>query len=361
MSVWSLATAAVLAGITAGVGQQAAQVAQPAPDVTVVAQAVPAIYQEDNDQKVSASFNHAAVADVMDWLTKNGVSFVTADSELPKDATITLNVKDAPLGEVVDAIASALGGHWERRGSMRIFRHGEGFGVDGTFNVAPFMGQGKAWNLAPDEKGWSGFGKDGKVFLMPDVPKIELKDMPELKEMPDMDQLKERLKDVPNSEEIRQEVEKAMEESRKAMKQSGDEMRISKKAMEQARKEIEKARKEHPEAFNGRIFISPDSQNKVFINPNENGFFKVEPNGKGRTFQYRVGRPSMAIDGRSFTKFMASLSDEQKETNRRQGYLRLRDLSETQRKLLGISGDEKGGWTIKINKDGEEVTVKSND
>jgi hypothetical protein len=66
----------------------------------------------------------------------------------------------------------------------------------------------------------------------------------------------------------------------------------------------------------------------------------------------------MRIDGESFTKLMDSLSPDQRELNRRQGFLRSHDLTEGQRKMLGISSNDKG-WTIKFSKDGESVTIKS--
>ena len=348
MSVWSIAGATILASAAVAAGHQAVQVVQsPAPAVTVVAQAEPEVRQEENEQRVSADFKHAAVSDVLDWLSKNGINFATADSELPKDATITLSAKDMPLSQVLDSIASALGGHWERRGDMRVFRKGEGFTV--FANGSPFGDGEKSFNIAPFAKGFSkdqikAFGKDGKTFVMPVLPKGQWMspDMPDLKELKDLKELPEI------NAETQKQVEEAMKAAQKAMEENGDSMKISQKAMEEARKAIEKARKEHPEAFNGRIFISPD----------EKGFYRVAPNSKDKVFQYRVGRPSIAIDGRSFTKFMDSLSPDQKETNRRQGYLRASDLTESQRKMLGIEGREKG-WTIKINKDGEEVTIKS--
>ena len=347
MSVWSMAAAAILAGAATGAVQQEAQVAQPAPSVTVYAQAEAAAAQEDSQARVSASFNHAQLSEVMDWLTKNGFNFVAADSELPKDATITLNAKDEPVNEVADAIASALGGHWEHRGSMRIFRKGERFQVfSGGFT--PGENGGRPWNVMPKIKA---FGEDGDhVFVMPKIPDMKEFKMPDI-QMPD-------LKNLPGmDEEARKEMEKALAESKAEMLKSGEEMKISRKAMEEARKEIEKAKREHPEAFNGKTFVWGDN-GKVFASPDEKGFFKVDPGEKGKTFHYRVGRPSMTIDGRSFTKFIDSLSPDQRELNRRQGYLKASDLTENQHNMLGINGREKG-WTITINKDGEEVTIKS--
>jgi hypothetical protein len=73
--------------------------------------------------KVSARFHQAPVSDVLHWLDRQGVSFVIADSKL-KDREITLSVQNQPLDSVVDAIARALGGRWERQGAIRVFREG---------------------------------------------------------------------------------------------------------------------------------------------------------------------------------------------------------------------------------------------
>ena len=399
MSVWSLAAAAVLVGAPAGLHRQPAQAgAVPAPAVEVQA-----------EQRVSADFQHASVADVMDWLTKNGANFVAADSELPKDATITLNAKDVPMRELLDAIASALGGHWERQGNMRVFRKGAGFrvlegnrafGEDGDSNLhfmTPDSGSMKVFSddgknfqfVTPDKGQFKVFRGDGKTFVMPDGKNWS---------MPDMENLKARLKDLPMngwSEETqkqveeamraaqkaweesgeqqkvsekamedaeraqeksrldpeqRKEIEKAMEDARKAMEGNGDEMRAARKAMEQARQEMEKARKEHPEMFrnfsgdNGKFFVKPGQGNQFFYTAPGNGNFKAP-----RVWINRSG---------DLKNFVNSLSEEQREKNRRQGYLNASDLTANQLKMLGIDSDSKN-WSITIKQDGESVTVKS--
>lgn len=368
MSVWSLTAAAVLTGLTVGAQQSppTALVTPPPPAITVEAR------QEDSSQRVSVDFNHAPVSDVLDWLSKNGASFVAADSEIPKDTTITMSIKDQPMDEVVDALASALGGHWERNGGVRVFRHGGGGGfgemrMDGNwttpqpptqFKMAMPPGKFKTFKdgnkvfVTPDGDNVQAFGDDnGKFFVMPDMKNFQ---MPDMKDLPNLDklrsQLKEQLKDVPGmSPEAMQEMEKAIKESQAEMMKSGDEMKISEKAMLEAQKAMEKARKEHPEAFKGdgnSFFIAPRSEN-------------------GRTFTFTTpeggragGRFNVMAHGQNLTKLLGSLSPEQKELNRRQGYLRPSDLTQSQREMLGISGDAKN-WTIKINKDGEEVTIKS--
>ena len=387
MSVWSLAAAAMFTGMTVGVGTQDAAVAQgggqsmPAPAVEIAAQ-----------QRVSVSFNHAGVGEVLDWLSKNGGSFVAADSELPKDATVTMSIKDAPIEDVMDAIASALGGHWERRGDVSVFRKGEGFdfafGGDGpgrmrTFNMGP--GNAKVFGMPRKNGEMPKFRtftvpEGGFAFSMPDMKNF---DMPEMKEfkVQDMEkmraELKEQLKDLPEmTPEARKEMEESMRAAQKAWADSGESWKVSKKAMEQARKEMEKARKEHPELFKegqpffyapgsdkGKLFqyrVDGKDGDRVFIAPEmgKDGPFQYRINSKGKG-DHLFMTPGFSVDGvHDLTKLLDSLTPDQKDMNRRQGFIRASDLTPAQRRMIGIS-DKSKDWTIKINKDGREVTIKS--
>ncbi len=366
MSVWSLTAAAVLTGLTVGAqqGPPMSQITPPPPAITVEAR------QEDSSQRVSVDFNHAPVSDVLDWLSKNGASFVAADSEIPKDTTITMSIKDQPIDEVVDAIASALGGHWERNGGVRVFRHGGqgGFGemrMDGNwttptppvqFKMALPPGKFKTFKdgskvfVTPEGDNVQAFGdSSGKFFVMPDMKNFP---MPDMKDLPDMEklraQLKEHLKDMPRmSHKSIQDMEKAIKDSQVEMMKSGDEVKISENAMLEAQKAVEKAQKEHPEAFRDSksFFVAPWSKN--------GRSFTLAPDGGWAGSMFNV-----LSHGQNLTKLLSSLSPDQKELNRRQGYLRTSDLTQSQRNMLGISGESKN-WTIKISKDGEEVTIKS--
>lgn len=74
------------------------------------------------DKKISVRFKQASVEEVLDWLSNQGVSFVTTG--IPKDAKINLTVTDIPLSEVIDVVGQSLGGSFVKRGNTYIFQKG---------------------------------------------------------------------------------------------------------------------------------------------------------------------------------------------------------------------------------------------
>jgi len=70
------------------------------------------------DQRVSASLTNASMDDVLQWLRKTGVNFVIDKSQAADDARLNINVVDKPLKDVMDAIASAVGGKWQKHGEV---------------------------------------------------------------------------------------------------------------------------------------------------------------------------------------------------------------------------------------------------
>ncbi len=126
---------------------------------------------------VSVRFNDAHVGEVLSWLEHQGVSFVVADPKL-KERTITVSIENQPLDDVADAIASALGGHWEKQGNIRIYRNGTrgvldlyGFSKPGAqwFSLSPNQMKGGGtkdyvFQELPPDKGLQNFGGQFKVF-----------------------------------------------------------------------------------------------------------------------------------------------------------------------------------------------------
>ena len=72
----------------------------------------------------SVQFSSAHITEVLKWLRDNGYNFVVNDNDLPKNRTITLNIKDLPVSAVADAIAKSLDGHWETTNGIRVFKKG---------------------------------------------------------------------------------------------------------------------------------------------------------------------------------------------------------------------------------------------
>ena len=79
--------------------------------------------------RVTASMNNASMDEVLQWLRKTGVNFVIDKSRAPKDARLNLNIVDKPLRDVMDAVASAVGGSWQKHGDVYSLRQGMAFGT----------------------------------------------------------------------------------------------------------------------------------------------------------------------------------------------------------------------------------------
>lgn len=321
MSMWTLAAAVALTGASVGLhqGQTPEQARAPqAPTVEVSAQ-----------KRVSVNFSQAAAKDVLDWLTKNGSSFVVADQDLPKDLSLTLSIQDEPIEDVMDAVADALGGHWESRGGVRVFHKGQGF-MRGFGPEAV-----RAW-AGPDMKEFKAAMPNMKEFRIPrgEMPKMKEFRVPLSKEfMPDFKEFA-----VPNMEELK-DMPKVRIEIRKEMEQA-------RKEMERARTEMEKARKEHPEAF------ADGAHDFLFVNPDAKGSYRIERKHALPSRTIRVG------GNQDISKLFGSLSNEQRELNRRQGYLKLSDLRPEQLKMLGLDANAKD-VTITIVRNGDKLTIKS--
>ena len=116
---------------------------------------ITASYQKSPN--VSVRFHDSKVGDVLSWLERQNVSFMVADPGL-KDREITLSIQDQPLDSVIDSIATALGGHWERKGAIRVFKEGS-WGDFGMF---------QAPNMKILEKGLDG------------LPPLDMKTLPAL-------------------------------------------------------------------------------------------------------------------------------------------------------------------------------------
>jgi len=71
---------------------------------------------------ISKRFVNAKLTEVLAWLSLEEFSFVADSSEFPTESTVTLNFRNQPLGAVLDAIADAYSGRWERRGEIFTLR-----------------------------------------------------------------------------------------------------------------------------------------------------------------------------------------------------------------------------------------------
>lgn len=103
------------------------------------------------DAKVSVQFNNAKIGDAVAWMNNYHVNYVLSNKDLRDDLTITLNAVDQPISDVADAIAAALGGHWEKLNAMRVFKSGPdmnmqfGGGLGGSFEALPAKAPAEAF------------------------------------------------------------------------------------------------------------------------------------------------------------------------------------------------------------------------
>ena len=96
---------------------------------------------------VSGNFENASLAEVCKWLSGQGVSFVADGTSLSGDAKLTANLQNQPLGDVMDAIADAFGGRWDRHGNIYTLHRGVAY-------WAPKGGEMREFEIAPgDMKG----------------------------------------------------------------------------------------------------------------------------------------------------------------------------------------------------------------
>lgn len=342
-------------------------------------------------KRVSVSFDNATTSDVINWLTKQGVSFMTSNAELPSSERITLNIVDQPLEDVVNAVASALGGHWESRGKILVFHRGvvawdsarmpEGF--KGLLDGKEFKALPKGSTGLMSQKDWEQFnkqlkdrmGKGGNFYMTPDKSELrtfgqgfDAKDFQKLTEE-QRKEMEKAMKDAQRSmEEARKSgafersklTEKQMDEIRKsidAAHKSGafERSKMSQKEMEELHKTLEKQFKSD-EWRKGMIDakqaekMSKELREKLMRD--NKGMFEKAKDVEG----FRMA--PMDFGSQDLQTLVRSLTPDQLEKHRRQGYLNYSDLTPLQRKHLGRMSRD-GDWTIQYRGDGRDVTIKS--
>lgn len=339
---------------------------------------------EKQGNKITAQFRNSKASEVLDWIEKRGVNFIVNDGDIKQDATVTLSVTDVPIEVVLDSLAAALGGHWERRDKIRVFHKGQApvypgfFGGQGatahTFPTPPmppmsmevpaqaFKLNGKAFDA-------KAFDKDFEKRMKDMASEMEKKFGPEFQK-----KLEESMKDVKVytfedgaqfralQGKEREEVMKRVEIDRKAALKDAEKMRKeAMKMAEEARKEAGQARKEalrdaeRARAEGARVREEGARVRIEALKSRDiNGtLFRVAPAREGRrTFI----TPSFPVDGMDMGKFLKSLTSSQKDTQEKRGFIRYNDLSREQKHLLGVRPDGKFEIRLKVNQD--EVVVR---
>lgn len=128
-----------------------------------------------SSEKITVQFRDTKPAEVLSWLEKHGVNFVISASEISDSTRVTLNVQDQPIDDVVNAIARALGGHWEKENGIRVFQKGNAMyfnSGNGLTEFAPFSKFAPMDGKAMKDGDWDkAFGKDFQKNFGPEFQK----------------------------------------------------------------------------------------------------------------------------------------------------------------------------------------------
>jgi len=356
----------------------------------------------------SVQFSSAQVTEVLRWLRDNGYNFVVNDSELPKNRTITLNISSQPVSAVADAIARSLDGHWETSNGIHVFKKG-------TF-MKNWMTVPSEGNLI-----WGGaIPSDSQIQEkiareMQDAfgPKFQ-KQMEEMARSQKLSAEKQELKARKLQEQFGPEFEKKMQDAfgpkfqkqmeemarsqklgaedqelkaRKLQEQFGPEFekkmqdafgpKFQKQMEDMARSQKFDAEIQEKMANSLRDQLGPDFQNKLKreieqalkdqkgmldFQLKHKPFVEDKLNGLGgsenRTHSWMTQAHS-SDKGSSFDAihFMNTLTPEEKDQQKKQGFVWFNDLSSDQKKMFaGFSGK----FEISLKLGGDEIRVKRN-
>ncbi len=310
------------------------QYAIPAAEEVSILESLPSSDSEDQvKQSVSVRFTNAKAKEVFGWLQKKNVNFVVDDSQLPANKTITLNLQNQAMEDVLEAIGSALGGRFEKRKDIYVFQAGEGRGyrqlkrtVDPARPAAPWMRIETLPSrpMSPEEK--KRFDASMQKF------EAEMKRFGEKMEKDFGPEFEKKF----NSKEFELKMDKAFgPEFQKRMEEFGKSFEGFGKSFEGMGKQFELDFKDFDKEFE-KDFKDFDIDLK--------GLKKL-----GETVE-------VTVKEKNVDELLKSLTTEQKKLQQDRGYLLLKDLTAAQRKHF--PGEMKGKFEISIVKDGQKLTIK---
>lgn len=388
--------------------------------------------------------------DVVKWLKSQKINFVIADESAAK-RKIALNFDNRPLREVLNAIASAMGGTWNHQGDTMVFRSNSGFpftsdyaprGFDGKAYATPKWTEGQLKELkALENFKWDGgdFKMDGKLFEAPNAPykmffpegknpnvriwidgkevkpeelkkkKLDGKDFQFFYGDGKMsDDLRKQIeegrshamknlemyrdgKSRPMTDAERKEFDKAMKEAQQSMqeamkhldkakidKEIADAMKSSdmknfKGLTDAQRKEVEDAMKTYRFHMNDLDKAKIDKEiaeamkHRDHAIKNQHGLTdkqrkEIDELMKRSRAEMEKARQEMERARRihvdNIRKLLDSLTPAQKDLAKKQGHLKLSDLTPEQRRLLDIQGNADDSMTLSYSIDGKSITIK---
>lgn len=267
---------------------------------------------------VSCSFVDASATDVLKWLSKQGVNFAGSSDSMPK-GRLSLNLKNVPLHEALDAIGEVFGGYWSLRGKTLVFRAGRSYAIapDTVFARPPVdraVDPKRPYSITVPGMPLIGTGGFGTMF-----DERAFSELAKLREIPPMTQ-EERAKMQKELAAVREEMSKSLREVERVREVD---VRGARAEMERARKEMEKSREEMTKAERS----------------------------------HREASAQLKDLGERMKKLMGSITPAQWDLQKKQGHLMFDDLTKEQQKMLAPDGKFKGN-TVHTTIDGKSLTVK---
>lgn len=310
--------------------------------------------------KVTKTFENAPAQQVLDWLKGTGINFVIETSNIPKDKRLTVNLRNASQDDALKAIARALGLGLSKSGDVYTLG-GQGFA--GFWSDETPMPQ--VWSVPQP-------GEAPKAFAFPkefmkdfkwDEKAMEQAQEEIAKAMKEHGAAMRSFKlDEKEMARVHEEMERSMKEHGDLFKEGGAvrAYRMDEKEMAKVREQIEKSMKAHGEAMKSfkldekemarvhediaKAMKEHEGAMRVHVGPLKEGGAAIAGTGRFR------------INIESFEEILASLSPAQKEKHEKQGHLKISDLTDAQRKILGI---EKGAKvSLAFEKDGRKLVIK---
>lgn len=285
----------------------AAKNAEATPQATSGARPAPAAV---NERRVSVRFENTPVRDVLRWMTREGINFLTTDDQLPADRRVTLNVTDRPLREVLNALGEALGGRWESRNGLYVFRRGASFGF-APRSAEELRAFGDSFQIQP--------GKPGELRVYGFSPDNEA-------------------------------MKKLREEMRKNPRSFGPDS----EAMKKLREEMKNKVRILPPDGNSSFYYRFGDGDVRKLNPEEMKKFRARVETQMKELRDMPG--VVRVRAADIAGLLKSLTPAQREKHKNQGYLTPEDLTPEQRRMLGSMG-ERGEFRMIVTRDGETITI----
>jgi hypothetical protein len=251
------------------------------------------------EKVVSLSLKNKTAADVLQWMNKQGVNFAVNVDSLPKNR-ITLNMTNVPLHEVLSTVGEVLGGSWDVRNKTLIFQKHSASRGFATFPAElPMLPPMGGMEFVPAQ----GFAAPEMNFTF-EPPKFKLEEFKmdfDGQEEP-MKVMKIRLEAL--TEDIKVQAKKGMMDEK----------------------------------------LAKDLQTRI------------EATMKDCEVEAKV----MAVQEVEVDKFLKSITKEQKELMKKQGFLKLSDLTDAQLKFLKAQPrSEAKQFNLMLMKGDEKIIIKN--